>query len=101
MQGAIYFTVVFEENILTHQQTLPIENKEAAKLIEKFVQGVPVDKRLVYYIMGATGICVTPLCGFHSALQGFRITLLQADDTLRRKTLSLLAQSIKAYIASA
>ena len=101
VQGAFYFTIVFEDGVLNDQQRLKIENREVAALIETIVQGVSADKRFVYYLMGATGICVTPLSGFHSSLPGFRITLLQTDDGKRRDTYHRIAQAIREYFASA
>jgi len=101
VHGAFYFTVVFEDRLLNNHQSLKIENREAAALIESIVQGVSPDKRFVYYLMGATGICVTPLSGFHSSLPGFRITLLQTDDAKRRDTFHRIAQAIRDYLASA
>jgi len=37
------------------------------------------DKRFVYYLLGATGICVVPLTSFYTDIPGFRITLLEKD----------------------
>ena len=61
---------------------------------------MPNDKRFVCYVMASEGICVTPLSGFHSHLDGFRLTLLQADDDIRRDTLTRLGLAIRAYLAS-
>lgn len=96
--GAFYFPVVFQKGVLNNRQILPIENPKTRALVESIVPGVPNDKRFVYYLMGATGICVTPLTGFHSNLEGFRITLLQADEELRRRTLRRLAEAIEEYL---
>ncbi|MGD0091691.1 MAG: pyridoxal phosphate-dependent aminotransferase [Planctomycetota bacterium] len=101
VQGAFYFTVVFEDGVLNEHQHLAIENPKVASLIEAIVKGVSNDKRLVYYLMGAAGICVTPLSGFHCSLPGFRITLLQTDDAKRRETFQRIAGAIKAYLGSA
>ena len=100
VRGAFYFPVVFREGRLNDKQSLPIKNREVRALVEEIVQGVPNDKRFVYYLMGSEGICVTPLSGFHSDLEGFRITLLQADDDVRRETLRRLAAAITRYLAS-
>ena len=99
--GAFYSAIVFEDGVLNDRQTLPIENARLRALIEDMVQGVQNDKRFVYYLMGSAGICVTPLTGFHSSLEGFRITLLETDDDRRRDTLRRLTQAIGAYVASA
>ncbi|MHC4885432.1 MAG: aminotransferase class I/II-fold pyridoxal phosphate-dependent enzyme, partial [Planctomycetota bacterium] len=100
VQGALYFPVVFNEGVLNYNQALPIENPKAKALIEELVKDVPDDKRFVYYLMASAGVCVTPLCGFHSELQGFRITLLQANDELRRDTLKRISTAIQAYVSS-
>lgn len=101
VHGAFYFTVVFQNGVLNDRQQLKIENAKVAALIDRIVKGVAPDKRFVYYLMGATGICVTPLSGFHSSLPGFRITLLQTDDVNRRATYQRIAQAIQAYLGSA
>ncbi len=98
--GAFYFCVVFEDGILNDRQTLPIENQKTRELIESMVEGVSVDKRLVYYLIGSAGICVTPLSGFHTSLKGFRITLLRHDDEKRRDTLAKIAENVKKYLQS-
>lgn len=100
VQGALYFPVVFKPGVLTAEQSLPIENPKARALIEEAVRDVPVDKRFVYYLMGSAGICVTPLCGFHSSLEGFRMTLLRVDDDVRRDTLRRLTEALQEYLAS-
>lgn len=99
-QGAFYFCVVFKDGVLNQKQTLPIANDRTRELIENSVKGVPADKRLVYYLMGSAGICVTPLSGFHTDLEGFRITLLRHDDQTRRQTLKTLVNAVKDYINS-
>ncbi len=98
--GAFYFCVVFDDGVLNNQQKLPIENEKTRKLIEEMVEGVSNDKRFVYYLIGSTGICVTPLSGFHTELKGFRMTLLRSDDQTRLETLKTLANSIKSYLMS-
>lgn len=99
-QGAIYFPVVFKDGVLNNKQTLEIEDKAVRERVEAIVEGVPADKRFVYYLMGAKGVCVTPLCGFHSDLMGFRITLLQQDDEIRKATLGRIVEAIQAYVSS-
>jgi aspartate/methionine/tyrosine aminotransferase len=100
-QGAFYMPVLFANGILNDRQTLSIENDEVRRRVEEKVSGVDVDKRFVYYLMGATGICVVPLTGFYSDRKGFRMTLLEADDEKRKHTLEVIARSITQYISSA
>ena len=60
------------------------------------VKGVPNDQRFVYYLLGATGICVVPLTGFCCKRDGFRMTLLECDDAKRRWTFQTLADAMQA-----
>lgn len=99
-QGAFYMSVLFEENVLTDKQTLPIDNPKAKAFVEERVAGVENDKRFVYYLLGATGICVVPLTGFYCRRKGFRITLLEADDAKRQWTFETVADAIRSYLKS-
>lgn len=100
-QGAFYMSIVFKDAVLNAQQTLPIENIAVEKYIVDKVSGVEVDKRFVYYLLGATGICVVPLTGFCCTRKGFRITLLEADDEKRKWTWNTIAENINKYVTSA
>jgi alanine-synthesizing transaminase len=100
--GAFYMAVAFEEGLLTGRQSLPIGNKEVRELVEGLVNqpGVSPDKRFVYYILAATGICIVPLSSFTTPLQGFRVTLLEKDENECRRIYSILAEKIAEYLAS-
>ncbi len=100
-QGAFYLSVLFCDGLLNHQQTLPIANHAVRRAVEEKVKNVAVDKRFVYYLLGATGICVVPLTGFCTKRHGFRVTLLESDDAKRRWTWETLVDAIRRYIASA
>lgn len=100
--GAFYMSICFEEGILNHRQTLPIENNEIRAMIESLVAapGASVDKRFVYYLLGATGVCVVPLTSFATELQGFRITLLERDEQKFIQIFQTIARSINQYLKS-
>lgn len=98
--GAFYQTVMFKEGILNQHQTLPIENAKIRAHIESLVGTVSPDKRFVYYLMGATGIVVVPLTGFHCNHAGFRFTLLESDPAKRAWIFKTLREAIEMYIAS-
>jgi aspartate/methionine/tyrosine aminotransferase len=100
--GAFYMSVCFEEGVLNHRQTLPIANNEIRQLIESLVAapGTSVDKRFVYYLLGATGVCVVPLTSFATELQGFRITLLERDEEKFIQIFQTIAGSITQYLKS-
>lgn len=99
-QGAFYMTVLFEQDVLNDHQELPIENQEIKTLLEENIADVALDKRFVYYLLAATGICVVPLTGFASNKNGFRLTLLETDDAKRRQAWHTIAESIEQYLAS-
>ena len=100
--GAFYMSVCFERGILTPRQTLPIENPEIRELVEQLVSppDTAMDKRFVYYLLGATGICVVPLTSFATDLHGFRITLLERNEKEFHKIFCTIATSIKKYLKS-
>lgn len=101
-QGAFYMTVVFKEGVLNQTQTLPIANEEVKALVEKLVTpDMAADKRFVYYLMGATGLCVVPLMsGFNATHHGFRFTLLEPDTERFTQNLTTLTDSVRKYVAS-
>jgi aspartate/methionine/tyrosine aminotransferase len=99
-QGAFYMTILFDEGVLNDRQTLPVKDKALKHYIEGMVKTVKPDKRFVYYLLAATGICVVPLTGFCCEKPGFRVTLLETDDAKRKWTWDTIAESIKTYLAS-
>ena len=58
--GAFYMSAAFESGLLTDKQTLPITNDDVRTTVETMVAGPDIspDKRFVYYLLGATGVCV-------------------------------------------
>jgi len=100
--GAFYMAVAFKDGVLKSTQSLPIENREVRELVESLVNkpGVSADKRFVYYILAATGICTVPLSSFATSLQGFRVTLLERDPAETERIYRTLAEKTKEYLAS-
>lgn len=100
--GAFYMSVVFDDGILNHEQNLVVESVEVRNHVEGLVNqpGVSLDKRFVYYLLGATGVCVVPLSSFATDLQGFRVTLLERDEERFRFIFNTIAEAITNYLAS-
>jgi len=100
--GAFYMSIVFEEGRLTDTQTLKIEETEVRKEIERLVsqEGVSRDKRFVYYLLGATGVCTVPLSSFATDLDGIRSTLLEKDEKTFRHIFQTIATAITEYLNS-
>ncbi len=99
-EGAFYMTVAFKDGVLTDKQTLEIGNDKVRNYIENSVRGVALDKRFVYYLLGATGICVVPLTGFSCDRFGFRVTLLETDAEKFEWIFKTIAEKIEAYLNS-
>jgi len=98
--GAFYLSVVFEDGVLRQGQELNTRDPKVKEYIKKITQGISQDKRFAYYLMAATGICVVPLSGFNSELQGFRLTLLEPDEKKFENTIKIIAEKIKEYLNS-
>jgi alanine-synthesizing transaminase len=98
-RGAFYMTAVFRKGALGPDQHLQLEPQIEAIIGPQL--GAALDARFVYYLLGATGICVVPLStGFNSDLQGFRFTLLEPDEAKFDVILQTLRQALVAYLAS-
>lgn len=94
-KGVFYYVI---ELLNLPESMLPSKNKAIRlKLNELYQQPVPRDFRFCYELMGAEGVCTVPLTGFGSTINGFRMTLLQPDDTLFSETLERIGRAIKNY----
>ncbi|MBU0986526.1 MAG: aminotransferase class I/II-fold pyridoxal phosphate-dependent enzyme, partial [Proteobacteria bacterium] len=100
--GAFYMTVVFEDGRLNNRQSLSIANRNVRELVEGLIADPKTqpDKRFVYYLLAATGVCVVPLTSFSTKLQGFRLTLLEPDENRFREMIEILAEGIGLYLNS-
>jgi aspartate/methionine/tyrosine aminotransferase len=99
--GAYYACVVFDDDVLDSTQELAIENEAVAQVIEPLLADVPLDKRFVYYLLAAEGICVVPLSsGFYSQYHGFRMTLLESDIDIFQDTVERICRAINEYLNS-
>ena len=100
--GAFYNTIVFKENVINNKQTLKIDEPEVKKLVEDWASQPDVlpDKRFVYYLLAAKGICVVPISSFCSDLRGFRVTVLEDNEDTLVETFTGISAAIKEYIDS-
>ena len=99
--GAFYNTIVFKEGALKEHQYLQIENPKEKELIESWLtDDIAFDKRFVYYLLAAKGVCVVPLSSFHSELKGFRVTLLEEDEDLLKETFEKIREAVMEYCTS-
>ena len=100
-RGAFYMSVLFDDGVLNDKQRLAIADPAVKEFVERQVRDVEVDKRFVYYLLAATGICVVPLTGFCCKRKGFRVTLLECDNQKRNWTWDTINKSIREFLGSA
>lgn len=99
--GAFYNTIVFKDGVINEKQYLQIEDAELKKIVTSWVEKVvEPDKRFVYYLLVAKGVCVVPLSSFQSELLGFRITLLEEDISVLNATFKKIAEAIHEFCTS-
>ncbi len=99
--GAFYNTIIFREGVLKPGQKLVVKNEKVKKLVEQWTEDdIPLDKRFVYYLLAAKGICVVPISSFCSELSGFRVTLLEEDEQLLKQTFHAIRDAVIEYTAS-
>jgi len=100
--GAFYMSVVINRELLTNHQTLPIDNPEVRQMVEGLVgdPAIALDKRFVYYLLAATGICVVPLSSFCTEERGFRVTLLERNEAEFTRVFRTIGDGITAYLNS-
>lgn len=93
-KGAFYLVATFTPEFMTGNFDKPAANPEAQALLDKALANIPkenFDKRFCHQLLAATGICTVPLStGFNSQVQGFRMTLLESDDTVFTNTLQAI-----------
>lgn len=100
--GAFYNTIIFEGGALNYKQSLKIENPAIRKLVESWVEEevLNFDQRFVYYLLGAKGVCVVPISSFCSDLLGFRVTLLEDNETLLKQIFKRIKEGLIEYLDS-
>ena len=98
--GAFYLTVVFDLPLPASGPMPRMLNERVERRVAEFSRDTPPDKRFVYWLLGAAGICTVPLSGFCSDLHGFRATLLENDDEKRTRTFTEMARAIRIYLGA-
>ena len=99
--GAFYNTIIFRKGTLRPDQKIKIQDARIRALVEEWTSTeMPLDKRFVYYLLGAKGVCVVPISSFCSELQGFRVTLLEEDEANLVKTFTAIRDGIVEYLSS-
>lgn len=99
--GAFYNTIIFRKGALKPHQKMKMSNPEINEQVERWVEkDIPLDKRFVYYLLGAKGVCVVPISSFCSELSGFRVTLLEENEEVLIDTFTRIRDGVIEYIHS-
>lgn len=99
--GAFYNTIIFRKGVLKPHQKIKISDPRIETLVQSWTKEIiPLDKRFVYYLLAAKGVCVVPISSFSSELEGFRVTLLEQNEQILVKTFESIRDGIIAYISS-
>lgn len=99
--GAFYNTIIFRKGVLKPNQRMKINDPKINALVEQWVgKDIPLDKRFVYYLLGAKGVCVVPISSFCSELHGFRVTLLEENHDELIDTFSRIRDGVEEYVRS-
>ena len=79
-----------------------IDGPKLESLLDSWLQeeNMPLDKRFVYFLLASVNICVVPISSFCSELRGFRVTLLEEDESVFRQTFQKLGEAIRFYLNS-
>ncbi|MGF1532782.1 MAG: pyridoxal phosphate-dependent aminotransferase [Bernardetiaceae bacterium] len=99
--GAFYNTIIFREGALQPGQRLALPDQATAELLSRWLAEEPnisPDKRFVYYLLAAKGVCVVPISSFCSNLQGFRVTLLEEEEDILRYTFTHIRQALEEFL---
>jgi aspartate/methionine/tyrosine aminotransferase len=94
-RGVFYYVV---ELLDLPRSKLDAKNKAVRLFIDSLLEKkVAEDFQFAYELMASKGICVVPLTGFGSHINGFRMTLLQQDDAVFTQTLARIGEAITEY----
>ncbi len=99
-KGAFYVSAVFGEELTDHM-SLRIEDRNVEQVIQQRCQsGITPDRKFAYELLGAKNLCVVPLSGFMSSLQGFRATLLERDDATFEYAFRTMVEAVEEFVGS-
>ena len=97
--GVFYLTVTFDTKRFPNTQKLPARNDDVRTYLEMLENKstLRTDKVFAHEMMGSEGVCVVPLSGFSSPIDGFRMTLLEEDAELFAETCRRIRRGAEGY----
>ncbi|MEM7548671.1 MAG: pyridoxal phosphate-dependent aminotransferase [Bacteroidota bacterium] len=99
--GAFYNTIIFKKGVLNDQQKLSTDDPKILSLLDTWITGnMPLDQRFVYYLLAVKRVCVVPISAFASDLLGFRMTLLEEDESEQKLIYGRIRDGLMEYLGS-
>lgn len=97
--GVFYLTVVADTARFPNVEKLPSRNSDVRCYLDvlEVKSRLRKDKLFAYELLGAEGVCVVPLSGFSSPVDGFRMTLLEEDPDLFAETCRRIRRGAEAF----
>jgi alanine-synthesizing transaminase len=86
--GVFYLTVTIDTSKFPKTAKLNSRNADVRDYLDVLEDKTQLrtDKLFAYELLGAEGVCVVPLSGFSSPIDGFRMTLLEENEVLFAET---------------
>ena len=100
--GVFYLTVTLDTERFPSVRKLEARNKEVRLYLDTIegAHALRKDKLFAYELMGSEGVCIVPLSGFSSPVDGFRMTLLEEDSALFDETCRRIRRGAEAFFAA-
>jgi alanine-synthesizing transaminase len=97
--GVFYLTCTVNTKSFPTTQKLTARNEDVRLYIDMLQNKstLRIDKQFAYELLAAEGVCVVPLSGFASPIDGFRMTLLEEDAELFRETCIRIRRGAEAF----
>ena len=97
--GVFYLTVTFDTAGFPNVKKLEARNDDVRTYLDMLeVKSVlRTDKVFAYEMLGSEGVCVVPLSGFSSPVDGFRMTLLEEDSDLFEETCKRIRRGAEGF----
>lgn len=97
--GVFYLTVPFDTAAFPNHTKLRAQTPEARAYVDGLEAATQLrrDKMFAYELLVSEGVCVVPLSGFSSPVDGFRMTLLEEDEALFEETCVRIRRGAEAF----
>lgn len=97
--GVFYLTVTVNTDRFPNTKQLTARNDDVRMYLDTLEakSTLRTDKVFAYEMLGAEGVCIVPLSGFSSPIDGFRMTLLEEDAALFEETCRRIRRGAEAF----